>query len=129
MALASNDGKTRRRKPADDELRTLLAAFIQTNAKPGAPDDQRAQQLAFDDVHHALERNPEVGWRLVELACHAKLTEREMAFVAAPLLEDLLACHGDIIFERLEQSARRDDRMLPMLAMVWQGFAPLSASR
>ncbi len=119
MARRLNDRKSRRWKPADEELQSLLAAFITTNAKKGASE----QQLAFDDVHHALERSPEVGWRLVKLACQARLTETEKTFVAVSVFEDLLACHGDIIFERLEQAARKDDSMLPMLAMVWQGFA------
>ena len=119
MAHRLNDSKARRWKPGDEELQSLLAAFIRTNTKPGTPE----QRLAFDGVHHALQRSPEVGWRLVKLACQARLTETEKTFVAVSVLEDLLACHGDIIFERLEQAARKDDSMLPMLAMVWQGFA------
>ena len=119
MARRLNDSKARRWKPADAELQSLLAAFIATNAKPGAPE----RQLAFDDVHHALERSPEVGWRLLKLACQARLSDKEKTFVAVSVFQDLLACHGDVIFERLEQAARKDDSMLPMLAMVWQGFA------
>src|SRR5215469_14301547 len=111
MALPLSDRQARRWKPADEELQSLLAAFIQTNAKPGTPEHE-AQLVAFDDVHHAVERNPEVGWRLVELACRERLTEQDRAFVAASVLEDLLAYHGDTVFERLEQEARRDDRML-----------------
>ena len=121
MALPLNEREARRRKPADEELRSLLAAFLSADARPDTP-GRDAQQRAFDDVHHALERNPDAGWRLVELACQARLTDQEMAFVGASVLEDLLACHGDIVFERLEKAARKDDRMLPMLAMVWQGL-------
>jgi hypothetical protein len=119
MARRSNDSEARRWKPADEELQSLLAAFITTNAEPGAPE----RQAAFDNVHHALERSPEAGWRLLKLACQARLAETEKTILAISVFQDLLACHGDVIFERLEQAARKDDSMLPMLAMVWQGFA------
>ena len=125
MARRLTDSRLRRWKPADAELQSLLTAFIKTKAKPGTPE----QQHAFDDVHHALERSPEVGWRLLKLACQARLSEMERTLVAVSVFEDLLACHGDVIFERLEQAARKDDSMLPMLAMVWQGFAGVGATQ
>lgn len=108
-------------KPADEELEALLSAYIRIEAKPGTP-EREAQEIAFDDVQYLVERNADAAWRLAEIACRAQLTDVQMAFVAAGLLEDLLAYHGDVVFDRLEEAARRDQRMRLMLAMVWQGL-------
>ena len=109
------------RTPTDSELLSLLQAYIKTDAEAGTP-EREAQEIAFDHVHWMVEEDAEATWRFLQLACRADLTERHMGFVAAGVLEDLLAYHCQAIFDRLETAARQDERMRLMLAMVWRGL-------
>jgi hypothetical protein len=107
--------------PTDAELLFLLRAYIKTDTKPGTP-EREAQEIAFDHVHWMVEDDAEATWRFLQLACREDLSEENMGFLAAGVLEDLLAYHCQAIFGRLEVASRRDERMRWMLAMVWRGL-------
>ena len=76
--------------PTDAELLSLLHAYIKTDAKAGAS-EREAQEIAFDHVHWMVEGDPETTWRFLQLACREDLTERNLSFLAAGVLEDVLA--------------------------------------
>lgn len=106
---------------SDEALLSLLSTYLKTKVEKGSQ-EQEDHAEAFDLVQWMIENDADLAWRVVRLACSADITDEDMAFVAAGVLENLLGYHGPAIFERLETAARQDKRMRLMLAMVWQGF-------
>lgn len=105
---------------SDEPLKDTLADYVLGDAKEGTPNGYRSI-AAHGTVRSWIENDPELAWRFVEVAYQSDLSDKELTFVAAGALEDLLSVHGERFFERLETAVRREARARFMVAGVWQG--------
>jgi hypothetical protein len=96
--------------PTDEELLELLRGFL------------RADVDAWYRVAHEVPtEEPELCWRLIEVARRADLSDKQLALVSAGPFEDLMNAHGEQFIERVESEARRDPKMRFLLGTVWKG--------
>ena len=96
--------------PTEDELSELLEGFL------------RHEVDAYYRVRFELpSEEPELCWRLIEVARKGDLSEKQLAVVSAGPFEDLMSVHGEQFIERVEAEARRDPKMRFLLGTVWRG--------
>jgi hypothetical protein len=93
-------------------------------------DNDRANHLvAFDTVCQLVENDPEQAWQFI-LTAIARITEdSDLAYLAAGPIEDLLKIHGLDFIERIEDEARKSDKMLRALSSVYIDSSYESYSR
>lgn len=68
--------------------------------------------------------NPEAVWLAVLRILQRKLTEDQLALLAAGPMEDLLALYGDKFIERIEAEAKRSPTFAHLLGGVWRQGMP-----
>lgn len=105
---------------SDELLSQVLADYLLSDARPGTPSADR-NLAACETVRNWIETDPERAWRFVEVAYQSKISDKDLAFVGAGALEDLLSAQGELFFERLETAVRQDARARFMVARVWKG--------
>ena len=98
---------------ADDRAHELLRCYVD-----GSPE---ALQLALRIEEKELRGSPDVMWRFFLLAIRADLTKSQLAMISAGPFEEFLAAYGDDYFDQLSETARREQGMRMLLALVWRG--------
>ena len=78
------------------------------------------EQTMYDAVHDS----PEVAWVAILEMLERKLSDEDIASLAAGPLESLLAMHGQKFIERVEQQAQRNPRFNHLLGGVWNPGEP-----
>ncbi len=69
--------------------------------------------------HGAVREQPEISWAAIVALSRQKLTEKQVAVLAAGPLEDLLAYHGPAFIDRVEREARVYPAFRHLLGGVW----------
>jgi hypothetical protein len=89
---------------ATDSVDTLVAAWF------------AGEHSMFD----ACTEEPELAWSAIQEILRRKVSDEEMALLAAGPMETLLAWHGDAFIDRVERQAATDARFNYLLGGVWR---------
>jgi DUF2950 family protein/uncharacterized protein DUF6869 len=81
-------------------------------------DKSRASQTAFSIVWDLVHNDSEQAWWFILVTLAQATDDRDLAYLAAGPLEDLLKLHGSSFIIRIETRARQDERMLRALSGV-----------
>lgn len=73
--------------------------------------------------------DPEAVWQAVLRIMHRKLTDEQIALLAAGPVEDLLALYGAQFIDRIETEAQRSTAFAHILGGVWRRDMPLEIWR
>ncbi len=130
--------------PFDNEaqLDEWVDQFIEEHSKP-LPDDPeeldayfsaKAQAESGSDDIEALLSNPDIFaihrgheeavWRFVLKVIARSAPQQVLGYLAAGLLEDLIAIHGAAFIERIETEARLNPVFRQTLHGVWRNSTP-----
>jgi hypothetical protein len=71
------------------------------------------------EIRKLQKEDPERLWRITLSMINQTSDQLTLAYIAAGLLEDLLAKHGDIFIDRVESMAKSDPQFLRALNLVW----------
>ena len=96
----------------------------QTGDLTGSTDVADDYSWAVDRLDEIVGKHPEEGWQLVMELFEVARSDYQLASLASGALEDLLAKHGQVLIERIERAASRNDKFREMLAAVWQNTMP-----
>lgn len=72
----------------------------------------------------ACVEEPEVVWQAISQILQRDLTEDQTALLAGGPLEDLLARHGSVFIDRVEEEAKLNPRFNYLLGGVWRHEMP-----
>ena len=102
--------------------------------RPPTADELEAEWLSGEDCTMADGlmapfADPEAVWKAILRIMRHKLTEDQIALLAAGPVEDLLALYGGQFIERMEAEAKRDPSFAHVLGGVWQRDMPLEIWR
>ena len=74
---------------------------------------------AFEELDDLISTHPERAW-LITLEMISRTTDQAaLAYIAVGPLEDILAYHGEIFIERIENLARKDPHFCLAVCGVW----------
>lgn len=103
------------------ELNRIVDAWIAgQEAEDGTPECGANGWATTQVMDWVLEGEAELLWRFILLTYKRNISDRVVAILAAGPLEDLLAKHGPKFIDRIEQSAREDERFNWLLGGVWR---------
>ena len=103
------------------ELNRVVDAWVAGHeAEDGTPQHERNWWAVSQVMDWALDGEADLLWAFILTAYKRNISDRVISVLAAGPLEDLLAKHGPIFIERVEQLARQDDRFNSLLGGVWQ---------
>ena len=103
------------------ELNRVVDAWIAGHeAEDVTPECQRNWWAVSQVMDWVLDREAELLWAFILIAYKRNISDRVVSVLAAGPLEDLLAKHGPIYIERVEQLARQDETFNSLLGGVWQ---------
>lgn len=115
-------------KPPDDpdELAAFFEARSQAKAERYAKDNPSdIQALLSDPDIFALHRgHEEAVWRFILKVIARRPPEWTLGYLAAGLIEDLIALHGAAFIDRIEAEAGRNPLFHETLLAVWQNSTP-----
>jgi hypothetical protein len=106
-----------------DELelnRVVDAWIVGHEAERGTPEYERHWWAASLVMDWALDGEADQLWLFILTTYKRNISERVVSVLAAGPLEDLLAKHGAMFIERVEQLARQDEKFNSLLGGVWQ---------
>lgn len=72
-----------------------------------------------DCVYELVYEHPNIAFDFVLTALDYFSEDRDIAFLAAGPLEDLVTKHGPLLIERIETAARQDRRFRYLLSGIW----------
>lgn len=103
------------------ELNSIVDAWIAgEDVEHGTPVHQSNWWAISQVMDWALEGEAELLWRFILATYKRDISDRVVAVLAAGPLEDLLAKHGPLFIERVEQLAQADERFNMLLGGVWR---------
>jgi hypothetical protein len=115
-------------EPPDDpdERAVFFEARLQARAERYAKDNAGNIQALFSDpdifaIHRGHE---EAVWRFILKVIARRPPELVLGYLAAGLLEDLIAERGAAFIDRIEVEARRNPLFRETLLRVWQNSTP-----
>lgn len=115
------------KKMENDPLQRLVEGWLAYHraAQFGAGDEVNTpiSDAMFQfviDVDDLVRDDPERAWLAIQLIFGACRDDLERAFLAAGPLEDLLARHGPLFIDRVEQSAASGNDFRELLVGVWR---------
>lgn len=115
-------------KPPDDP--DEIEAYVQAKFKAKAEEAEGAgagdiQALFSDPDIFAIHRgHEEAVWRFILKVIARRPPEWTLGYLAAGLLEDLIALRGDAFIDRIEAEACRNALFRETLLGVWQSRTP-----
>ena len=105
----------------EPELNRVVEAWIAGHeAENGTPEHERNWWAVSAVMDWALNGEADRLWLFILTAYKRDMSERVVSVLAAGPLEDLLAKHGPMFIERVEQLARQDEKFNSLLGGVWQ---------
>ena len=107
-------------QPEEGELRRLLMAYIDREAREGTPAGE-IRSRAFEELDAMAREAPERCWRFIEVVLQSSLSDQDLAYIAAGPFEDLLGRHGARFLPLVEEKASDNPNMRMLIATVWQG--------
>ncbi len=103
-----------------DRVAQVLATFIEASSlRPSDRARKRQSEWADDCVMELAFHSPEMAFRVLLLTMIELKTPAEAMALAAGALETLIATHGDLFIERIENLARQSPRFRYLLTGVW----------
>jgi hypothetical protein len=103
------------------ELNRLVESWVAgQEAEDGTPEHERNWWAISQVMDWTLEGKADRLWLFILAAYKRNLSDRVVSVLAAGPLEDLLAKHGPMFIERVEQLARQDEKFNSLLGGVWQ---------
>ena len=103
------------------ELNRVVDAWIAGHeTEDGTPEHARNWWAVSQVINWHLDGEADLLWAFIHIAYKRNLSDRVVSVLAAGPLEDLLAKHGPIFIERVEQLARQDPAFNSLLGGVWQ---------
>jgi len=97
------------REMEDDEIKTIIDAWLAYYDNPTGPDRDKHRQATYDVMSWAASK-PELLWRFIKLACKRDLSEEAVGNLAAGPLEDLIENAGEEYKEKIEDLAIKDEQ-------------------
>jgi hypothetical protein len=94
-------------------IESLAAAYLRYEKK------DRTHQRAFDKVWDWVHNDPEMAWQFTLCAMNRCKDDAQLAYLAAGPLEDLLKKYGPQFIDRIEDEARKSEKMVRALSGVW----------
>jgi hypothetical protein len=96
----------------------LISAWIEHFSKEETEDDKTAwAHYLLSDI---CEKHPTLAWNLILEILRRPISEFATSVLAAGPMEDLLACHGSAVIEKVEQQARTNPAFRHLLGGVWR---------
>ena len=107
------------------ELDRVVDAWIAGHqAEGGTPEHERNWWAVSQVMDWHVDGEADLLWAFILVAYKRNISDRVVSVLAAGPLEDLLAKHGPIFIERVEQLARQDPTFNSLLGGVWQNTMP-----
>ena len=95
----------------------LISAWIEHFSEEEAGDETTAwTHYVFSDI---CRKHPALAWDLILKVLRRPISEFATSVLAAGPMEDLLAFHGAVIIEKVEQQARAEAGFRHLLGGVW----------
>ena len=105
----------------DLELNRIVDAWIAgQDADQGTTTYESNWWASSQVMDWSLDGEAELLWRFILVAYKRDISDRVTAVLAAGPLEDLLAKHGPLYIDRVEQLAKDDGRFNSLLGGVWR---------
>ena len=103
------------------ELNRVVESWVAGHeCENGTPEHERNWWAVSQVMDWALDGEADLLWLFI-LTCYKRnISERVVSVLAAGPLEDLLAKHGPMFIERVEELARQDPKFNSLLGGVWQ---------
>lgn len=127
---------------SEEQLDEWVDQFIEEHSTP-LPDDPAPPETDVDanaqaapaigdidallsdpDLFALHQGHEEAVWRFILKVLARQAPEQVLGYLAAGLLEDLIAFHGDAFIDRIETQARVDPRVRRTLHGVWRNRTP-----
>ena len=103
------------------KLNRLVEAWIGGHeSEDGTPEHERNWWAISQVMDWALDGEADRLWVFILTAYKRNLSDRVVSVLAAGPLEDLLAKHGPMFIDRVEQLASQDEKFNSLLGGVWQ---------
>lgn len=100
-------------------LNKLARAYLVTSQKPIKSAEYRENEWAGDCAYELAQDHPNIALDFVLAALEHFSKDRDIAYLAAGPLEDLVTKHGPILIDRIETAARQDRRFRYLLSGIW----------
>ena len=103
----------------------LVAAYIQRYAERIVRDkdnvfiEQDLSWWAEETFQKVVHSDPELTWELILQVIRNTDKPDVLGMLAAGPLEDLVNYHGGLFIDRIEETAKRDDKFREVLDGVW----------
>src|SRR5687768_2537237 len=105
----------------EGELNHLVEAWIAGHESEDGTSEQERNWWAISQVMDwALDGEADRLWVFILTTYKQDLSDRVVSVLVAGPLEDLLAKHGPMFIERVEELARQDQKFNFLLGGVWQ---------
>lgn len=105
----------------EHELNKIVGSWIAgQEAEHGAPEHDSNWWAISQVMDWSLEGEAELLWKFILLAYQRAISDKVIAVLAAGPLEDLLARHGPLYIDRVEQLAKDDEQFNMLLGGVWR---------
>ena len=101
-----------------DEIESIANGWLQ-HMRLEPPED-RANSWAFDTLYDLCFASPEDAWLVTQARLSRELNLHLKSLVAAGPIENLLAQHGPLFIERIEDRAMKDAEFKTILGGVWK---------
>ena len=103
------------------ELNRVVDAWVAGHeAEDGTPERERNWWAVSLVMNWALDGEADLLWSFILTAYKRNISDRVVSVLAAGPLEDLLAKHGPVFIDRVEQLARQDATFNCLLGGVWR---------
>ena len=76
---------------------------------------------AWDFFWELGHTDPESAWELILILVKMAKNKRELSYLAAGPLEDLVDYHGELFIDRIENEVRKNNRFAWTILCVWPG--------
>lgn len=110
-------------KPLPDDPAELEAHF-NAKAQAGPVNDDIEALLSNPDIFAIHRGHEEAVWRFILKVVARRAPEQVLGYLAAGLLEDLIALRGEAFINRIETEARSSPLFRRTLHGVWQNRTP-----
>jgi len=103
------------------ELNRIVEAWIAGHeAENGSPEQERHWWAVSQVIDWDLDGDADRLWLFILATYNRNISDLVVSVLAAGPLEDLLAKHGPMFIERVEQLAGQDEKFNFLLGGVWQ---------
>lgn len=100
-------------------LDKIAQAYLATSKNRINSKEHAENEWAWRCIHDLVRDNPELAFEFVLITLDYFTEDKDIAYLAAGPIEDLVTGHGPLLIDRIETAARQDRRFRYLLSGIW----------